>query len=165
MAKNKKCDEDIYEVYWEGPFTVEEIKQDKNNKFWVLYAIYTPHPLYGSNALVYIGKAKNGALIRLKTHSNSWFDQRNIGGEIYVASIAKFDNWGNARDWKTYTNCLQAGKTKLIQAIESLFIFALQPTYNSTNKKSAPMAKGLRVFNTGKIASIPYEVSAMYHIE
>jgi len=157
--------EDIYELYWEGPFTKEEVKSDKDNVNWKLYAICSPHPIYGANALVYIGKAKNGALERIESHSSSWFDGRNIGGELYVASVKVFDGWDKSNDWKEYNNCLTDKEDEQIKNIEALLIFSLQPAYNTTNKNSADRAKGVRVFNTGKVGSLPFEISAKYHLE
>lgn len=64
---------------WEGPFAlgysrdegvyeVPELSGDLPQKA-NLYCIYGRHPIYGPNALLYLGQAKNGSVIaRLKDH-------------------------------------------------------------------------------------------------
>lgn len=52
----------IYEVYWEGPFTIKELKkyakaQPDLSKYWSLYAKYEDHQIYGREVLTYIGKS------------------------------------------------------------------------------------------------------------
>jgi len=159
MVKN----EDIYELYWVGPFDAKAIKKVKE-PYHKLYAVYSPHPIYGKNALTYIGMSKRGASIRIEDHKKKWFDPKNIGGEVYFASIHGFDKWENSPEWGDHSSGLTDKENELIQKIEALLIFALQPAYNSKNKQSASSSKGIRLFNTGAIGDIPQEISALFHI-
>jgi len=153
-----------FELTWEGPFKKHEIEAEDRNEHWKLYAIYAPHPVYGPEALVYIGKAKNGSWERVNAH-RSWFDEENIGGHFFVASINRFTGWENSPDFNDYDGCLTDEDDADIKKIEELLIFALQPTYNSKNKSSAKNSKKIRVFNTGNVHSLPQEISGMFHIE
>ncbi len=66
-------------IWWEGPFTQEEIIKNKiNSKKYDnratdigLYQVYSSHPLYGADVLVYIGMtvAEGGFKSRL---TNRW---------------------------------------------------------------------------------------------
>lgn len=109
------------EIFWEGPFTQEEvvslsktkqltlgeirkIKDDSErlkatrNKLWTIYAAYGSHQLYGNNVLLYIGKTTQGASVRLTQHG-SWFDEERYGDtKFFVASISYFDDWEKSRD-------------------------------------------------------------------
>jgi len=49
----------IIHIQWEGPYSYQEIKDLKNeNNDYGIYQIYGGHPIYGSGALLYIGKAQ-----------------------------------------------------------------------------------------------------------
>lgn len=127
---------EIINIYWEGPFSKNEIIEGKidNNKFEVksndigLYQIYGSHPLYGSNNLVYIGRTidKNGFKSRLK---NRWViengnDENNV--QIYLGTIFS--------DSRKYND---EEKNNCIVKAEVLMINALKPAFNSSNIQSA----------------------------
>ena len=112
--------EDIYEIYWQGPYTTETIdsidEEDREN--YVLYKIYGSHPLYGNNVLLYIGKTKRGVNKRLKEHQH-WIDMDQYGeSKVYVASLGKFDDW----DASSEIELFEQAEDSITSKIESLLI-------------------------------------------
>ena len=49
-------EEEIYIVHWDGPYSIEQIKEIKDTGY-VLYQIYGSHHLYGRDVLLYIGES------------------------------------------------------------------------------------------------------------
>ncbi len=123
-------------IWWEGPFTQEEIveneisskKYDNRATDIGLYQVYSSHPLYGADVLVYIGMtvAKGGFQSRL---NNRWVmengnDTENV--KIYLGRI--FDH-SRVIDKKTEIDC--------VKKAEALLINALSPAFNSSYIQSA----------------------------
>ncbi len=157
--------EDIYEVYWEGPFDkkafLKQLKRKKAPNAWSLYAMYDDHPLYGADTLTYIGKAvKQTIADRLKQHN--WWAKF-----LYVGTIRKFENWGESNENWNYKDAIKSneGDDKIVSALEELLIFGLQPAYNRQNKNTANNSYPFRILNTGNLGSLPAEVSGLYHVE
>jgi hypothetical protein len=154
--------EKIYDVYWEGSFRWEE-RKNLTNLDHVLYSLHGTHSLYGQNVLLYIGKTSVNPKNRFWGHG-SWIKEEYDEMTIKVASIGKFTNW---KDWKNYGSDTYPSKlidVDVIDAIETLLIFAHQPAYNTANKGKAKKAEGIRIFNTGKLGQLFPEVSYYYHI-
>ena len=129
-------------IWWEGPFTQEEIitpsSDDKNetnetneanniSKKIGLYQVYGSHPLYGNDVLLYIGrtKGKNGFSSRLK---NRWVieygnDANNV--KIYLGTI-----------YSDRMTIIPQEENRQIDLAEVLLINALKPAYNSSNIQS-----------------------------
>ena len=161
--------EEIYEVYWDGPFNIETLdnyaKEEPDlAKLWSLYSKYEDHPLYGRKVLTYIGKAeKQTVLERLKQHHL----ERE---KVYVGIVYKFESWEKSnntfeKDWKQHKEHVVKGNEKIISPIEELFIYSLWPAGNIRNKSSAKNSWQFRVFNTGNKGSIPDEISGHYVLE
>ena len=118
-------------IWWEGPFNHQDIIEDKidqnqyaNQATHIgLYQVYSSHPLYGTEVLVYIGltTGKNGFKNRL---NNRWVIQSGNDTEnvkIYIGRI--------------YSHAKTIDKTEEIDKIhkaEALLINALKPAYNSS---------------------------------
>jgi len=160
--------EEIYEVYWEGPFTLEELKKHAKKepdlaKNWTLYTKYENHPLYGRDVLTYIGMASaQDVVTRLGQHD---LDRE----KVFVGIIFKFESWEDSKrkweeDWDDLLDYIVKDKPTIL-AIESLLIFALWPAGNLKNRKSAKDSWRYRIFNTGYLGSLPHEVSGHYTFE
>ena len=148
--------ENIIDVYWEGPFKWGE--HEKEIKDWhVLYAIYGSHPIYGHEALLYVGRTKK-IRNRMAVHEE-WIEYEYDEVSIRVASMGKISSWKN---WDVYTHYRKA-RERTVTGVEALLINAHQPAYNQRSKDSIESAKGFRVFNTGRIGSLLPEVSYRYH--
>lgn len=76
---------DIVEIHveWEGPFSIEETKQLHSLEDYGLYQYYGEHPVYGSNALLYLGKAENQT-IGSRLSQNDWHIWTSSTAEIYI---------------------------------------------------------------------------------
>jgi hypothetical protein len=153
--------EEIYEVYWEGPFDkkafAKQLKRKKAPKAWTLYAMYDDHPLYGKGALTYLGKAVKQPLeLRVKQHH--WWAEF-----LYVGTIREFSDWKDSYENWEYKDAIR--DAAIVASVEELLIFGLSPAYNQKNKKSANKSFNTRVFNTGNLGVIPAEVSGIYHVE
>ena len=158
----------MYEIYWEGPFTIAELtkyaqEEPELASYWSLYSKYEDHPIYGRDVLTYIGKAeKQSVLTRLKQHDL----ERE---KVYVGVIYKFENWEKTNknfeeDWETHKERVVKSEA-IISPIEELLICALWPAGNSKNKNTAKNSWPFRLFNTGYHGSIPQEISGQYVIE
>ena len=152
--------EDIYEVYWRGPYSEENLNSltDEENENFVLYKIYGFHPVYGDKVLLYIGMTEKGVKKRLIQH-NYWMDEERFGpSRIYFASIGKFESWEIADKIKIYKRL----DRETIKKVESLLIYAHQPAHNTKARNSANEAKNFRLFNTGSFGVLMPEISGLY---
>ena len=151
--------ENIYDVHWQGPYTYEEVLALESEPNLVLYSVYSTHPMYGCNVLVYIGMTTKGASRRLTQHSH-WTLHEPNPVQIYAAAIGEFTSWKQWDNTEEYPPLPES----TISEIEALLIISHQPAYNSRSKKNAGMVKNIRIFNTGKFGSLLPEVSSLYHL-
>ena len=91
------------QITWDGPYSLEEIENgvddngfDDLNSYGGLYQIYGTHPVYGSNVLLYIGKAVSQSFSKRITQEKHWWnnpDRYNI--QVYTGRLfgKKNDNW------------------------------------------------------------------------
>lgn len=163
MAK-QITNEDVYEVYWEGPFTEKQFKKQLKRKkapnAWVLYAMVSDHPLYGKDVITYIGKAVLQP-IETRIEQHKWWAKK-----IYVASVYKFDNWQKSNDdWGYSESLIGEDNNPEISKIEELLIYSMAPSGNQRNKNTAKDSETIRIFNTGEHANIAGEISGYYQLE
>src|SRR5208282_837811 len=97
--------DDKIHVEWDGPLTFEQVVMLKNHEDKGIYQIYGDHPIYGTNVLLYIGRAidqKFGERIVLNKDCHEDFfhlnrpEFQNIN--IYVGRLAGYkeiedDEW------------------------------------------------------------------------
>ncbi|MEN9864681.1 MAG: hypothetical protein RL748_271 [Pseudomonadota bacterium] len=161
--------ETIYNVDWNGPFTVEDVRsvehlandRDENDApYYVLYMVCGTHGLYGRNVPLYIGKTERGIKVRMDEHEKSWFCHQPDPVSIYVACIAHFEDWKGLEQASYSASDLGDG---VISGIEKLLIHAHQPVYNTSSKNSVSAdVEALRIFNTGKRSCLLPEISTLY---
>jgi len=149
-------DERIFDVFWEGPFKWGDHKK-KLSDCHVLYAIFGTHPVYGYNALLYIGKTEK-IDNRMSFHAD-WIEDEYDVVSVRVASMGEISNWDKWDEYQRY----DVAKIKDVAGVEALLIYTHQPACNQKSKGSLNAAKGFRVFNTGMIGSLMPEVSYRYH--
>jgi hypothetical protein len=155
-ARGCHMSERIFDIYWEGPFKWGE-HEDKLDECHVLYAFFGSHPAHGSNVLLYIGMTEwiNN---RMRVHAE-WIEEEYDIASIRVASMGEISSWAGWDDIPRY----EKADLNDIKSAEALLIYAHQPIYNRSSKDTLAIAKGLRIFNTGKIGSLLPEVSYRYH--
>ena len=123
------------DIWWEGPFNQNDIlenkiKEDESEnlrKDIGLYQVYSSHPLYGNDVLVYIGLTTDSFKKRLK---NRWV----------------IENGNDSNNVKIYLGCIFSPSKELnskiqtdkIKKAETLLINALKPAFNSSNIQSVP---------------------------
>jgi len=152
--------ERIINVHWKGPYLFEDAQKEDIQPGYVLYQIYGLHHLYGSDVLLYIGKTEEGLNQRLSQHGR-WIAEEYDKVRFRMGSLGimnSWDDWEEEGPWD-----FPEEEPELIGFVESLLIYSHQPVYNTMNKNSAGMAKGLRVFNTGEIGRLFPEVSYEYY--
>ena len=151
-------------IWWEGPFTQEEIVGNKINskKYDIkatsigLYQVYSSHPLYGADVLVYIGmtEGKGGFQRRLK---DTWViesgdDSENV--KIYLGGL-----FSNSKTIDEKTEIVK------IKQAEALLINALTPAFNTQYILSAGrFAKDdFQVNNMNNYRSLYPQLSSQYY--
>ena len=143
----------VIHLQWDGPFTLEEVREMNADHDYGVYQVYGSHPVYGSDVLLYIGKAGEQTFsVRLQQefwHYNQ--DARNI--RYYVGRLAgertpKDAEWGHQ-----------------IELVETLLIHSHWPAANSRNiqtlgGQAAEMAD-IHVLNWGQRRTLLSEVSGL----
>jgi len=126
-------------IEWEGPLTVDEVIDNKNDegiepecdgKDYGLYKIYGRHLLYGYDALLYIGKNTDETFSeRFRTDHKKWLkDEKDI--KVFIGRVddpkkhTKDDEW---ESWK-----------RDIDMAESILIYKYSPNYNSYKISKKP---------------------------
>jgi hypothetical protein len=155
-------------IEWEGSYSLEDIGfndieytySKKNSKLnddsmdYGIYQIYGSHPVYGTNVLLYIGKAQNQTFAT-RIAQESWGyneDSKNI--QIYIGRIY---NKYNSDDeiWD-----------KMIDTAERMLIYSHEPARNSSNilnitrnKEKLKSFEDVRILNYGRYKSLMPEIS------
>ena len=138
-------------VEWDGPFSVEEVtrKYDSDSDYG-LYQVYGEHVVFGSDSLLYIGKAcKQSFARRIQQHAAGWLSEENAP-MIYLGQIVEGDyvKGDKNKDWE-----------EVVDAVEALTIYWHSPPYNSQHiNEYGRMA--LRVQNLEKLGSLVQEYSS-----
>ena len=159
---------DEIRITWEGPYSLADIGYNeeeekyniKNSKLndkkvdYGIYQIYGFHPVYGDNALLYIGQAKDQTFAK-RLSQEGWeynADFKNI--QIYVGRLFA-DEQPSATEWN-----------KLIDIAEKMLIYAHAPAMNSSNivnvskdKKFLKKCENIRIFNYDQCRSLFPEIS------
>ena len=129
-------------VEWEGPFSIEEVlRLNDQNDDYGLYQIYGHHIIFGTNSLLYIGKAEALTFSqRFNQHRLEWLLEEE-GVSIRVGRIASADYAYDPPDWSDWR--------KVLRDTEALTIYWHSPPYNSMNI-SEYKGQYLKVVNKGE---------------
>jgi len=142
-------EEIIIHVQWEGPFSLNQLTDLDEASDYGIYQIYGTHPVYGSNVLLYIGKAELQTF-RARIGQESWaYNQDSQRISIYVGRLAGSETpEGDA--WN-----------QQISDIEKLLIYAHGPAYNSSNISTIKdhQFRSLHILNWGQHRDLLPEVS------
>lgn len=138
----------VIHIQWEGHFSFDEIKELNKAHDYGIYQFYGCHPVYGSDVLLYIGKAEEQT-----------FSERIIQQKIY---------WEGDNKINVYIGRLAGNKTpnneewgKQINLAEKLLIHAHAPAYNSMSISSIPDAElqDIHILNWGTFNNLLPEIS------
>lgn len=150
---------EIY-VEWEGPFSLDEIKNLNKKSDYGLYQIYGTHPIYGSHVLLYIGKAISQKFGK-RIMQEGWSYNSDVGQvQIYVGRLFNKEQ-PTIDEWNS-----------LISKAEQLLIFSHWPAGNSANIKSLTRKKefleefkDVRIYNYDCHRNLMPEVSGKMYTE
>ena len=141
-------------LMWEEHEWSDHVYTDfSENTHYGIYQLYGDHPVYGENALLYIGKAQDQTYsARLKNHPD--FNENHISTfrRIHLAYFCELDDM-NYDKWKNY-----------IDLTEKLLINAHFPAFNSQNIKSPLKSDdfpSMLVLNWGDRGRLLPEVSSL----
>ena len=165
--------EETIRIKWDGPYNLNDMGYDEKEEKYIksnrnldnkssdfgIYQIYGHHPVYGSNVLLYIGKAQDQTF-SIRISQEGWDnneDYKNI--QIYLGKIYNENNFPaneeGDREWD-----------KRISQAESMLIYAHEPARNSSNiltvsreNQKLEIFKNIRVLNYGQYRSLMPEVS------
>ena len=137
----------ILHIEWEGPFSFDGLKKLNDGKSdYGAYQIYGNHPIYGSDVLLYIGKAQKQTFFkRLYPERKYW--KKHC--KIYVGRLAGGET-PNDDEWN-----------RQIDFAERLLIYSHSPSYNSSSIASIPDEdlKDIHIFNWLEHRDLLREVS------
>jgi len=141
-------------IDWLGAHTLDEVKELTNTDDYGVYQIYGTHPIYGSDVLLYIGKADRQTLgVRIPQHDKWAYTSDSNNVKVYTGHLGANEEVSD-EEW-----------SRLIDIAERLLIFTHKPAYNSSNINSMlKVPIEAHVFNWGNHRSLMPEVSAFRYL-
>lgn len=142
----------LVQLQWEGPYKLTDIPS-LNNEEWDygIYQIYGKHPVYGSDVLLYIGKADLQTLGKRISQEN-WLDTNDSNNtKIYVGRLHG-PEIQSEEEWSVE-----------IDLAERLLIYVHKPAYNARSITSLPDSKlqDMHLLNWGHHRDLLPEVSGL----
>ncbi|MBO0602521.1 hypothetical protein I2483_12715 [Sporosarcina sp. E16_3] len=142
----------LIHIDWTGPYLLTNITDLMDEEIdYGIYQIYGKHPVYGSNVLLYIGKADFQTLGKRISQENWWDTNDSSTIMIYAGRLAgectpEESNW-----------------SKEIDMAEKLLIYVHKPAYNSKNLSNIPEMdlKDVHILNWGSYRALLPEVSGL----
>ncbi|WP_279620819.1 hypothetical protein NQ126_004590 [Priestia megaterium] len=140
----------LIQVHWEGPYGIADLHSLKNEETdYGVYQIYGKHPVYGSDVLLYIGKADYQTLGK-RILQEDWLDTNDSNNtKIYVGRLhgshtPSMDQWSLE-----------------IDLVERLLIYVHKPAYNARSISSLPdvTMQHVHVLNWGHHRDLFPEIS------
>lgn len=140
----------IVHVHWSGPYTIDTITALNNPTYdYGVYQVYGSHPIYGTDVLIYIGKA-NDQTFSKRLKQEGW-DYHHDSGNVmfYVGRLAGPATPKN-QDWADE-----------IDKTEALLIHSHWPANNSKNIQTIcfDQLRNLHILNWGDRRALMPEVS------
>ncbi|ARD39181.1 hypothetical protein [Edwardsiella ictaluri] len=142
-------------IQWNGPYSLEQIKNMNSGKDYGLYQAYGVHTVYGSNVLLYIGQATYQTFgVRIPQHAKWGYVQDENELKFYVGRFAGNEEVSD-KEW-----------SEQISVAEKLLIFTHSPALNSSNINtvSNDIPLETHVYNWGNRRNLLPEVSAFRYL-
>jgi len=144
--------EELIHIQWCGPLTMEKVGDLGGDTDYGVYQVYGKHPVYGSKALLYIGKARDQTFSD-RLSQQEWKDWYFEEGKIEI-------HVGRLSGLATPSDEVWAAQ---IDKVEALLILACKPARNASMIRgiSEDRDKSLQqvhVLNWGDYAALPPEV-------
>jgi hypothetical protein len=140
----------LIHVQWEGPFPFASISSLKRPADHGVYQVYGRHPLYGGNALLYLGRAQKSTFAK-RLSEEGWLNWEAAEGPVQV-HVGRLSG-STTPDDLTWD--------EQIARVERLLIFAHRPAHNASGlyRLTDPDLASLHVFNWGARGALLPEVS------
>lgn len=144
----------VIHLQWDGPFTLQEVYEMNDNHDYGVYQVYGSHPVYGSDVLLYIGKASQQTFsARLQQQDQFLYNQDAGNIRYYVGRLAGEQTPSNSK-W-----------AHQIDLVETLLIHSHWPAANSRNIQTlgghAAEIADTHVLNWAQRRSLLSEVSGL----
>ena len=144
----------VIHVQWDGPFSLEQVSELNNEDHdYGVYQVYGSHPIYGSDVLLYIGKASQQTFAT-RLRQEPWLynqDARNI--RYYVGRLAA-EQTPKETEWD-----------RQIGMVEALLVHSHWPARNSQYVQSlgtnASQLSNIQILNWGQRRDLLGEVSGL----
>jgi hypothetical protein len=139
-------------VDWAGPLCFEEAKSLTNeDEDYGVYQVYGSHPVYGSDVLLYIGKADKQTFGK-RLSQETWADHNKDRNRVafYVGRLHTYARTPKEEEW-----------SRQIALVERLLIYAHRPAANSSglNVSFPASLADVHVLNWGTHRDLLPEVS------
>ena len=146
----QKKEVSIIEIKWHGPYSQTDFHTLNDENHYGLYQLYGTHEIYGSETLLYLGKARDRAFsTRFSEHEKDWFDWQSSVVSMYVGQLGGTEQPGN-EEWSNQ-----------IDEAEKLLIHFCTPPYNSQHIQDYKYQEDILVLNYGKKKMLPYAVTSV----
>ncbi len=136
-------------INWYGPYSLLEVYELENTQTdFGIYQIYGSHTIYGSNVLLYVGKAVLQTF-GVRIRQESWEGNKDSGNiEVYVGRLGKSSQC-SIEEWQSQ-----------ITKAENLILYACAPARNSSNIVSLRQGhEHIHIFNWGQYRDLLPEIS------
>ncbi|MEM7344876.1 MAG: hypothetical protein AAF485_11590, partial [Chloroflexota bacterium] len=143
----------IIKIQWQGPYTLEEIKELKKSLNRGVYQVYGPHTIFGPDSLLYVGKASKKSFAKViskKLDTFPWMSApstRFYVGKVGLAGtkIVSQERW-----------------VELIDMAERLITCHVAPPYNTDHLTDYGDIKRTIVLNYGTHHQLPTHISTFF---
>ncbi|MFC5604751.1 hypothetical protein [Sporosarcina koreensis] len=142
----------LIHLEWTGPYTLENLTDlmDEETDYGI-YQVYGKHPIYGSNVLLYIGKADLQTIGKRISQEN-WWNTNDSGRHLIYAGRLMGEQTPEEIDWSIE-----------IDLAEKLLIYGHKPAYNSKNLSNILHVnlQDIHILNWGSYRDLFPEVSGL----
>lgn len=130
-------------IRWYGPLDQDAVRDSTLPTDYGLYLVYGDHRIYGSNVLLYVGKAEQQTFgARIPQHKE-WFDWKDVNLRFYLGRIlGEEDPKDTTKDWDDQ-----------IQCAEIALIQYCQPAWNSASLNSDNSTEIFGSYSIGNFGS------------
>lgn len=143
----------IIHVQWDGPFALDQLEEMNNGYDYGVYQVYGSHPIYGSDVLLYIGKAGQQTF-RVRLQQELWQYNQDAGNIKYYLGRLAGERTPNDAQWE-----------QQIDLVEALLIHSHWPAGNSHYIQglgaNVDQMGNLHVLNWGQRRDLLSEVSGL----
>ncbi|MBM7652498.1 hypothetical protein [Neobacillus cucumis] len=142
----------IIQIDWDGSYTLNDLTKLMNEETdYGIYQIYGKHPIYGSDVLLYIGKADYQTLGKRISQESWLYNNDSKNTKIYV---------GRLHGQQTPT---EEQWSKEIDLAERLLIYVHKPAFNSRSISSLPDSEmqNIHILNWGHHRDLFPEISGL----